>query len=127
MLNLLDILFTLLHIVIILFNVFGWISPKTRRLHFLFILLTAASWFILGIWFGVGYCPVTDWQWNVKRQLGEQILPPSFIEYYAEKISGNDFSHSFINKVTIVVFLLAALLSVYFNFVHKRIFRQKIS
>ncbi|MCW3107811.1 MAG: hypothetical protein JWQ09_2317, partial [Segetibacter sp.] len=62
--------------------------PKTKKAHFISILLTAGSWFLLGIWFGWGYCPVTDWQWQVKEKLGEKGLPASFIEYYGEKITG---------------------------------------
>jgi hypothetical protein len=82
-------------------------------------MATTASWFILGIWFGLGYCPVTDWQWQVKSKLGERNLPASFIEYYADKITGYNFSTSFIDIVTLVSFLLAVLLSLYFNFIQK--------
>lgn len=120
MLVFLDILLTIVHLAIILFNLFGWIFVGTRRLHFVFILLTAASWFILGIWFGMGYCPVTDWQWNVKEQLGERNLPSNFVEYFAEKITGYDFSEQLVNRVIGVCFAAAALLSVYVNFIRRR-------
>src|SRR5688572_1789231 len=92
MLVFLDILLTIVHLAIILFNLFGWVFRYTRKLHFVFIVLTAASWFILGIWYGMGYCPVTEWQWNVKEDLGERNLPSNFIEYFAEKITGYNFS-----------------------------------
>lgn len=75
MYTLLDWFFTLLHVVIIGFNLTGWIWPSTRKLHFIFVLLTAGSWLILGIWFGLGYCPITDWQWQIKEQLGKPIFP----------------------------------------------------
>lgn len=120
MLHFLDILYTLLHLLIIGFNLFGWIFPRTRKLHFIFVLVTAASWFILGIWFGIGYCPVTDWQWRVKEQLGERDLPDSFITYYANKISGRNFSDAFVGVITMIVFILAVLLSVYVNFIKPR-------
>ena len=125
MLPLVDVLLTLIHLVMIGFNLFGWISSATRRIHFFFVLLTAASWFILGIWFGWGYCPVTDWQWRVKEQLGEHNLPNSFIKYYADKLTGNNYSPSLIDTVTVVCFALAALLSIYFNFVDKKVRRNK--
>ena len=125
MLRLVDVLLTLVHLVIIGFNLFGWISPARKRFHFFFVLLTAASWFILGIWFGWGYCPVTDWQWRVKEQLGEHNLPNSFIKYYADKLTGNNYSPSLIDTVTVVCFALAALLSIYFNFVDKKVRRNK--
>jgi len=120
MLLLLDLFLTLLHLLIIGFNLFGWIFPATRRLHFIFILLTGASWFILGIWFGIGYCPITDWQWQVKEKLGETNLPNSFITYIANKITGRDFSDAFIDNLVLISFVSAVLLSVYFNFFKRR-------
>ena len=120
MLHFLDAFFTLLHVIIIAINLFGWIPPATRRFHFIFIIVTAFCWFILGIWFGMGYCPITDWQWRVKEQLGERNLPASFITYYINKISHSNFSDSFINLFTLIFFIAAALLSVYFNFIKRR-------
>jgi hypothetical protein len=120
MLRLLDVFLTFVHLVIIGFNLFGWIWPATRKAHFICVLATAASWFILGIWFGMGYCPVTDWQWSVKEQLGEHGLPASFIKYYADKISQGNISSSLIDTVTVISFAIAALLSVYANFIKKR-------
>lgn len=115
MLQLADILFTLLHLVLIGFNLLGWIWQRTRKIHLICIILTAGSWLILGIWFGLGYCPITDWQWQIKEKLGERDLPNSFIKYYADRISGQDISAAFIDTVTAVCFGLAALLSVYVN------------
>lgn len=119
MLPLLDLFLTLLHLLIIGFNLFGWIFPATRKLHFIFILLTGASWFILGIWFGIGYCPITDWQWQVKEKLGESNLPNSFITYMANKITGRQFSDAFIDRLVLGSFISAVLLSVYFNFLRR--------
>lgn len=115
-LKILDIALTIVHLIIIGFNLLGWIWPKTRRLHLIVVIITASCWLILGIWYGVGYCPVTDWQWRVKTQLGEHNLPDSFIKYYADKISGRNISSSLIDQVTAICFAFAALLSVYFNF-----------
>lgn len=115
MLQFLDILLTFVHLAIILFNLFGWIFPATRKAHLVSVGLTAGSWFILGIWFGWGYCPVTDWQWQVKEKLGEHNLPASFITYYADKLTGKNFSPSFINAVTVISFALAIVASIYVN------------
>jgi hypothetical protein len=124
MLYFLDISLTIIHLAIIIFNLFGWIAKSTRTAHLISILLTAASWFILGIWFGTGYCPFTDWQWKVKEQLGERNIPGNFIEYFAEKITGTDFRPQLVNTVTAICFAAAALLSIYFNFIHPRLARQ---
>ena len=119
MLHFLDIFLTFFHFLIIGFILFGWISPITRKVHFICTIAIAASWFLLGIWFGIGYCPVTDWQWDVKTKLGEQNLPSSFIKYFADKITGKDISSFYIDIITAVSFAIAVLLSVYVNFLKK--------
>ena len=119
MLQILDIFFTLLHLVIIVFNLIGWVWAKTRRFHFYCIVLTAISWFILGIWYGWGYCPITDWQWQIKERLGEHNLPNSFIKYFADQVSGKNIDAHLVDTLTVVFFFLAAGLSVYVNFLKK--------
>ena len=119
MLRFLDVLLTLVHLAIVGFNLLGWIWPATRRAHFVLVMVTAASWFLLGLWFGLGYCPVTDWQWQVKERLGERNLPASFITYMANKLTGRDFSPSLVDTVTMACFAAAVLLSFYVNFFKK--------
>jgi hypothetical protein len=75
----------------------------------------------LGIWFGIGYCPFTDWQWQVKEKLGERNLPVNFIEYFAEKITGIDFHPQFINNIIAISFALVTLLSVCINFYKRKV------
>ncbi|WP_285056560.1 DUF2784 domain-containing protein [Pedobacter ginsengisoli] len=115
----LDYLFTLLHLIIIGFNLLGWIWRSTRKLHLIFVLLTAASWLLLGIWYGIGYCPITDWQWQIKETLGETNLPNSFIKYFVDKLTRSDISSDLIDAVTAIFFAIAAALSVYLNFFKK--------
>jgi hypothetical protein len=124
MLRFLDVLLTFVHVAIVFFNLFGWIPRATRRAHLISIGLTAASWFLLGIWFGMGYCPFTDWQWKVKEALGERNLPHNFIEYFAEKLTGQDFDPSLVGILITVGFALAAGLSLYVNFVLPRLRRN---
>jgi hypothetical protein len=123
-LRILDLLLTLLHFVIIGFNLLGWIWKRTRKLHLIVVCATAACWFILGIWFGIGYCPITDWDWQIKEKLGEHNLPDSFIKYYADIIVGHSVSASLIDTLTAAGFFMAALLAVYFNFIQKRVSRN---
>jgi hypothetical protein len=115
MLYALDYFFSFLHIAFTLFNLVGWIWRRTRRIHLVTILLTAASWFILGIWYGWGYCFLTDWQWTIKEKLGERNLPSSFVKYFADKVTGSDINTSLIITSTLVGFLLATILSIYLN------------
>ncbi|PSR53082.1 DUF2784 domain-containing protein [Adhaeribacter arboris] len=115
MLTFLDVLFTGIHLLIICFNLFGWIWSATRKLHLICVGLTTFRWVVLGIWFGWGYCSITDYQWQIKEKLGEQNLPNSFIKYYADKLLHQDINALFMDTVTAVLFALAALISVYVN------------
>ncbi|HVS93244.1 MAG TPA: DUF2784 domain-containing protein [Mucilaginibacter sp.] len=124
LLHLADILLTLLHLVIIGFNLLGLIWKRTLRAHLVCIALTAGCWFILGIWFGWGYCPITDLEWNIKEKLGEHNLPNSFIKYYADRLSGTSVSASLVDAVTAIAFFMAALLSVYVNFFRRKTVRR---
>ena len=117
----LDFLFTILHLFIIGFNLFGWIIKQTRKLHFWFAMLTLACWTILGIWYGLGYCPITDWQWNIKTKLGERNLPGSFIKYFADKITGTNINSDLIDALTLGLFLIAIICSIRVNFFRKRV------
>jgi len=120
MLKFLDILLTCTHFAIIGFNLFGWIWPRMRMAHLVTVAATAFSWFVLGIWFGWGYCPITHWQWNVKKQLGETNLPNSFIKYYADKISGKDIDPVMVDRATLIAFLAVIVLTLLLYFVNRR-------
>ena len=122
LLKFLDILLTFTHFALIGFNLFGWIWRKTRKAHLITVAGTAFSWFVLGIWFGWGYCPITDWQWKVKEKLGEINLPNSFIKYYADKISGKNIDPVIVDSLTFISFLVVIVLTVYLNF-----FKRKLS
>lgn len=115
----LDLLLTLSHLAVIGFNLFGWIWRSLRRAHLICIGLTAASWLLLGLWYGIGYCPLTDWQWQVKRKLGEPDLPASFIKYFSDKLSGHAIDPVLVDLLTAIFFILAAAFSIYVNFFRK--------
>ena len=50
---LLDGFFFVFHAALIAFNVFGWIPKRTRRLNLICLLVTASSWFVMGLWHGI--------------------------------------------------------------------------
>jgi len=84
----LDIFFTVFHSSLVLFVLTGWIWRKTRKLHLAVVILTAASWLILGIFYGLGYCPFTDWHFRILEKLGHTGLPSSYISFLVIRISG---------------------------------------
>lgn len=120
MLVLLDIFLTILHIALVVFNLTGWIWKRTRRLHLLSLALTAASWFALGPWYGWGYCPLTDWHWEVKHQLGETNLPQSFIKYIADQLTGLDIPARIVDRVTLAGLLFAVVAALVVNVKNKK-------
>jgi len=113
--KILDVFFVLLHLVIIGFNLLGWIWRSTLRWHLLSIVVTAASWFLLGIWYGMGYCFITDWHWQIKRQLGAEDLPASFITWLAQQVWNGPVNPVVIDWLTAIGFALAVILSLYRN------------
>ena len=116
----LDVFFTVFHTLLIIFNLCGWIYSKTRKLNLITLLLTGGSWFLLGISYGIGYCPLTDWHFKVLEKLGYHDLPSSYIRFLAKKLSGIDFNATIIEILTGCLFFLALVLSVYFNFFKKK-------
>ncbi|MCZ6694690.1 MAG: DUF2784 domain-containing protein [Bacteroidetes bacterium] len=115
----LDILFYLLHVLLMGFNLSGWIWRSTRKLHLISLSLTLGSWSILGIWYGFGYCFLTHWHWNVKRLLGETDLPNSFVKYFLDGLLRSDFDAGMIDIITGLGLALPIVLSLYFNFVYQ--------
>ena len=103
----LNIFFFAFHTCIVLFIVFGWIWKKTRFANLVLILLTALSWFFLGIWYGFGYCPSTDWHWQVRMELGLYDSATSYLQFLVQKLTGLDVERGLVD-VFAVVFLAAA-------------------
>lgn len=115
----LDFVFTLAHIAVILFNLTGWIWPRTRKIHLAVVALTAGSWLLLGPFKGWGYCFLTDWHWRVKENLGETGLPNSFIKYFADKLSGSDINSTLVDSITAITFIVIVIITIYVNFLVK--------
>ncbi len=104
----LDLFFMVLHTVQIVFNLTGWIWRRTRCFHLGLMILTLFSWFGLGWFYGFGYCPSTDWHWQVKEAMGETGLPNSFIKYYMDRLTGKDWNPDLLDA-SVVLFGVAAL------------------
>lgn len=112
----LDTGFIIFHTLVILFNLFGWIWKATRRWNLALLLLTGASWFILGIWHGFGYCPCTDWHWKVRRAIGYTDMPNSYVKFLINQLTGIDLSAALVDTGTFLLFFLALLISIYMNY-----------
>jgi hypothetical protein len=115
-LHLADIAFVIFHTSLILFNLFGWIWKKTRLANLITILVTFASWTLLGFIVGVpGYCPFTDWHFSILEKLGHTNLPTSYIKYLADRLTGLDFSQELVDSVTLWGLVAAFSISLILN------------
>ncbi|MGC8738144.1 MAG: DUF2784 domain-containing protein [Candidatus Hydrogenedens sp.] len=108
-----DIFLTILHVGLILFFISGWIFKKTRKIHYILVIIIAISWFLLGLLYGFGYCFLTDIHWQIKTVLGEENLPISFIKYILDKITGKDFNDVLVDYVTLTIFVCVLINSTY--------------
>ncbi|MGB5190957.1 DUF2784 domain-containing protein [Robiginitalea sp.] len=119
-LHLANYFFYFFHTVLIVFNLLGWLYPRTRKLNLISLLATFGSWGLLGFWKGWGYCFLTDWHYQVLRALGEKGMPSSYIAFLIEKITGLSLDPELVNTLTVSLALLALVFSVWVNFRKKR-------
>lgn len=123
-LHLIDYFFFLFHSILILFNVLGWIIPRWRPTNLITLSLTAFSWFVIGIWYGFGYCPFTDWHWKVRQHLGYHDESNSYIHFLILKITGINLPENLVDTATVIVFFTAYFISIYFA-IRKRMAKRK--
>lgn len=114
--NLLDIAFLIFHSALVIFNLAGWMFRPTRRWNLATLLLTGLSWTLLGIFYGFGYCPFTDWHWQVLDKLGEPSMHTSYIQYLLERMTGLRMSARLADNLTLVFYLVSLACSVVVNF-----------
>lgn len=111
----LNYFFFIFHTVFTLFNIFGWMFRATRKWNLVTLGLTAFSWFVLGIWYGWGYCFCTDWHWDVRERLGYHDQQNSYIHFLLLKLTGINFNEDLVNNVTLIVFVISLVMSIWLN------------
>lgn len=85
-------------------------------MNLIVLFLTGASWLILGLIVGtLGYCPLTDWHFNILYKLGEKDFPASYIKYLTDRLTGLDISSSLVDRITLWAFIGALVISVFLN------------
>jgi len=119
----LDKFFFIFHAIIIVFSLFGWMWKKTRRANLIVLSLIAGSWFVLGIWYGIGYCPCTDWHWQVRMKLGHYDMPNSYVKFLIDSLAGLDVNAKSVDILTLAFYFLALIASLFTNL--QRIKSQK--
>jgi hypothetical protein len=115
----LNVGFFVFHSAWILFNCVGWIWKQTRVWQLVTVSLTALSWFGLGLWHGWGYCPSTDWHWQVRARLGYHD-PSSYIQLLIREVTGVDLGPELANALALMTLTLVAGISVILNIRDRR-------
>jgi len=111
MLELANIGFYLFHTLLIVFNMFGWIWRRTRFWHLISMGLTSFSWFVMGAFYGWGYCLCTDWHFQVREQLGYHDTESTYVQLLANQGFGITMSRETSDfwAVSIFVAILVAM------------------
>jgi hypothetical protein len=94
----------------------GWTWKKTRKANLVVLLLTVGSWFILGIWYGFGYCPCTDWHWQVRMKLGHHDMPPSYLTFLIQSLTGLEVNKTAVDIFAVFFLFFALAASIWTNF-----------
>lgn len=103
------------HTALVLFNCLGWIWSKTRRWNLICLAATAASWFLLGLWFGTGYCICTRWHWEVRAALGNPVTDDTYIQFLVRALSGWKPDANLVRTWTGAVFAVSVVMSLGLN------------
>jgi hypothetical protein len=115
-----DVFFTVFHTALILFNLFGWALPRWRKWHIGSLLITFGSWGVLGYFKGWGYCPCTDWHWQILHARGIYDLPNSYISYLVVRLTGVSLPASLVDIATLAGAILALMISTVLYLRNKR-------
>jgi hypothetical protein len=107
----LDIGFFTFHSLFIGFILSGWAWRRTRPAHLAAVALTIASWAGLGLYYGFGYCPCTDWHWQVRIELGHFDMPRSYLKFLLDEITGGDAPDRWVDAAAVGALTLVTLLS----------------
>jgi hypothetical protein len=124
--EILNVVFFIFHTAWIVFNCLGWMWQRTRPWHLAMVSLTALSWFGLGVRYGWGYCPCTDWHWQVRARLGHDD-PPSYIQLLIRELTGTDPGPTLADTLAVITLVVVALLSAVLNIRAHREARATVS
>ena len=113
-----NFIFHVLHIGIIAFVAAGWLIPSLRLPHLILIVSTLVCWFILGFWFGFGYCPITDWHWKIKDRWGEGRPQTSYIHSGLQRLLARPLSTTHVDSMVVIgtIVIAAFAIAMYFIF-----------
>lgn len=115
MLVIADYFLTFFHVVITLFNMFGWIHSRTRKIHLISLIFTLISWLGFGFFYGLGYCFLTDWHYQILLKRGFDDLPYSFITFVIDRFFSLKLDDQLVIDWTMYAMILIVILTTFVN------------
>lgn len=114
-LEFLNVFFFVFHLALIFFNLTAWAFRKLRKWHLIAVGITAFSWIALGWFYGWGYCFLTDWHFDVRRELGLTVDSSSYIQFLINRLGIDLWSAEVTDILTAVGFGVVLFVSIFFN------------
>ncbi len=105
-----DIIF-LLHIVIFLIALFGWIFPRIWYLYVTTLALVLLSDLIFG------YCLASKWEFDLRKKVNPEVkYAYAWSSYYTYKFTDHKLSPVLFERVAIVFLAGSLFLNLYFHY-----------
>lgn len=102
-----NILF-IIHFLLGVFILLGWLFPNIKILYLMILLLWISSWIFLG------YCPITKWEFLLRRKYDKSIDPNAeAIKYYVYKFLKKDIPSQTIFMSGIVICIVLVILTLF--------------
>jgi hypothetical protein len=87
----------LLHLVIFLVAVFGWLVPSMWQVYLATIIVTVISDLIFG------YCIISKWEFEIRKLIDPAIdYDYTWTTYYIRRITGRILNNNLFEKVAVV-------------------------
>ena len=84
----------------------GWKFPQFKLIYVILLLVWIGSWIFLG------YCPITKWEFLLRRKYDKSIDPNAeAIKYYMYKFFNKDIPSKTIFTIGIIIFVIVLVLS----------------
>jgi len=111
--HVLNYTFFVVHSLLVLFILTGWWWPRARPWHLALCILTGLSWTALGFFYGWGYCPLTDWHWQVRQALGYETKATSYLKFLFDATTGLSVNAVLVDAAAVISLVAATSLSVF--------------
>ncbi len=100
-----NILF-ILHFIFVIIIFFGWVFPS---IHFIYVLILSGT---LLCWVVLGYCPITRWEFNIRRKYEPNLnYKNEYLEYYFSKFLKINIPVTYIRFYGTLFIILSLLIS----------------